>query len=327
MKNNLLKSVAAAATASALLFSTVTSFAAATATTVTKYNATSKKVDVTSSISGVAENTMVTYLASKAGTVKDAEDIVYIGQKTIDSTEKAEFSYTIDAGEVGKVLAKVKYGSNVDATAAALNDGDTSTTVQYGKLTTSGYGCDITAPEYIGNGEENVEVTVTPKPGYELKLVSVNGSELAADNTALTQKVDYKESGMEFVAVCAAKTDATATTPTVVSVREVDAKEGETQIGLVCHVSNTMADYKYGVYAKTTGSNEPFKLFSDDGFLEAVQVDDDGFFAVQILDDKAGGSVSLDNLTLVPACKIEKDGTSAIYTFDAATGNMTSVGN
>lgn len=326
MKNNLLKSVAAAATASALLFSTVTSFAA-TATTVTKYNATSKKVDVTSSISGVAENTMVTYLASKAGTVKDAEDIVYIGQKTIDSTEKAEFSYTIDAGEVGKVLAQVKYGSNVDATATALNNGDTSTTVQYGKLTTSGYGCDITAPEYIGNGEENVEVTVTPKPGYELKLVSVNGSELTDAATALTQKVDYKESGMEFVAVCAAKTDENATTPTVVSVREVDAKGDESQIGLVCHVNNKLAGYKYGVYAKTTGSNAPFSLFSDDGFLEAVQVDDDGFFAVQILDDKEDGSVSLGSLTLVPACKIEKDGTSTIYTFDAATGNMTSVGN
>lgn len=298
MKNNLLKSVAAAATASALLFSTVTSFAA-TATTVTTYRG-GNKVGVTSTITGAPVGKMITYLASsgKDGAVNSETDIKYIGQKTVPADGNVSFSYDIDGTTVGTTVATVRYGSDDAATATDLNK-DTARTVVYGALTVSKTNCEVNVDKTnIGNGE-SATVTVQPKAGYEMKMVSVNGAELS-DNTAATYTVPYAEN-MEFIAVCGAKATESGT-PFVVKLRDVDPLEGETSKGIVCHKADSVENVTYGVYAKTSAGTVLQMGDITDGFYAAVEVDNGGYYAIQIINDN-NSSIDLESITLYPAYK------------------------
>ena len=299
MKNNLLKSVAAAATASALLFSTVTSFAAATATTVTTYKS-GNKVGVTSTITGAPAGKMITYLASSGenGAVNTEKDIKYIGQKTVPADGNVSFSYDIDGATVGKTVATVRYGSDDAATATDLNN-DAARTVVYGALTVSKTNCEVNVDKTnIGNGE-SATVTVQPKAGYEMKMVSVNGAELS-DNTAATYTVPYAEN-MEFIAVCGAKATESGT-PFVVKLRDVDPLEGETSKGIVCHKADSVENVTYGVYAKTSAGTVLQMGDITDGFYAAVEVDNGGYYAIQIINDN-NSSIDLESITLYPAYK------------------------
>ena len=299
MKNNLLKSVAAAATASALLFSTVTSFAAATATTVTTYKS-GNKVGVTSTITGAPAGKMITYLASsgKNGAVNTEKDIKYIGQKTVPADGNVSFSYDIDGAKVGETVATVRYGSDDAATATDLNN-DAARTVVYGALTVSKTNCEVNVDKTnIGNGE-SATVTVQPKAGYEMKMVSVNGAELS-DNTAATYTVPYAKN-MEFIAVCGAKATESGT-PFVVKLRDVDPLEGETSKGIVCHKADSVENVTYGVYAKTSAGTVLQMGDITDGFYAAVEVDNGGYYAIQIINDN-NSSIDLESITLYPAYK------------------------
>lgn len=297
MKNNLLKSVAAAATASALLFSTVTSFAA-TANTVTTYTS-GRKVRVTSTITGAPVGKMITYLASsgKDGAVNTSTDIKYIGQKTVPTDGSAvEFSYDIDGANVGETVATVRYGSDDAATAVALNE-DASKTVVYGALTVSETNCEVKVDKTnIGNGD-SAKVTVEPKAGYEMKMVSINGAELS-NNIATTYTVPYAEN-MEFIAVCGAKNTESGT-PFVVKLRDVDPLENEISKGIVCHKFGSDEDVTYGVYAKNE-SGQVLKMGDiTDGFYPATTVDAGDYYAVQIIND-GNDATLLDGITLHPA--------------------------
>lgn len=298
MKNNLLKSVAAAATASALLFTTVTSFAA-TATTVTTYKGGSK-VRVTSTITGAPADKMITYLASsgKNGAVNTETDIKYIGQKTVPADGNVSFSYDIDDATVGTTVATVRYGSDDAATATDLNK-DTARTVVYGALTVSKTNCEVNVDKTnIGNGE-SATVTVQPNAGYEIKMVSINGAELS-DSTAATYTVPYAEN-MEFIAVCGAKVTEN-NSPFVVKLRDVDPLENETSKGIVCHKAGNNENIQYGVYAKAENGQVLKMGDIQDGFYPATTVDAGDYYAVQIINDGNDANL-LDGITLYPAYK------------------------
>lgn len=299
MKNNLLKSVAAAATASALLFSTVTSFAAATATTVTTYK-TGSKVNVASTITGAPAGKMITYLASSGenGAVNSEKDIKYIGQKTVPADGNVSFSYDIDGANVGETVATVRYGSDDAATATELNK-DASKTVVYGALTVSKTNCEVNVDKTnIGNGE-SATVTVQPNPGYEMKMVSINGAELS-DSTAATYTVPYAKN-MEFIAVCGAKVTEN-NSPFVVKLRDVDPLENETSKGIVCHKAGNNENIQYGVYAKAENGQVLKMGDIQDGFYPATTVDTGDYYAVQIINDGDDANL-LDGITLHPAYK------------------------
>ena len=315
MKNNLLKSVAAAATASALLFSTVTSFAAATATTVTTYSGST--VSVSSTITGVAANTMVTYLASanSDGSVSKSGDILYIGQKTSDGSNAITFNYNLPSSvtaTAGNVLAKVKYGASDKDTAKALNS-DASTEVKYGTLTIVKNNCDIsvngttlteeTTPS-IGNGE-TVVFGIEPSTGYEVKEVYLDGTPKTdvSDNKV---SVKYSSKDMELVVICGAvvKDDSAPVVVPVMSISETNVD----QVGLICHKTGNAESF--GVYATYGGNNTPFVMDSYNGYFPAT-VDEDGFYAVQILNDKDGYELP-DDLILVPAYRTSNN---EIYVF------------
>lgn len=323
MKNNLLKSVAAAATASALLFSTVTSFAAATATTVTTYKG-ANTVSVKSTISGVTSGTMVTYLASKNGTVNQASDILYIGQQTSAGND-IEFEYMLSSDKVtieaGKTLAEVKYGSDDTNTATALNAADTATTVAYGNLKVTTYGCTVSGVadgDAVGNGKP-VEVTITAKAGYEIDEVSVNG--VKQENAPVTVSVPYNKDGMELVAICKAKTENVTRAVKVMDITS-DNSQITKSVGIVCskHAGST-ANIEFGVYAKKADGTA-FALdsskYSDGFYPEASGLTgvDSSYYAV-ILD--LGDSS--ETVTLVPAYK-DDDG---IHVFSETDGTMSNI--
>lgn len=302
MKNNLLKSVAAAATASALLFSTVTSFAA-TATTVTTYRG-GNKVGVTSTITGAPVGKMITYLASSGtnGAVNSEKDIKYIGQKTVPADgSKVEFSYDIDGAKVGETVATVRYGSDDAATATDLNK-DASSAVVYGDLTVKAYGCTV-KPETatVGNGNP-VNVTIDSiQTGYELKEVWINGVKSEQNLSLLTYQVKYADN-MEFVAICGAKTDSAAATNVVAVNNYFDADTNT--VGVICnkYATTTDSSVKFGVVAVKDGNNDPYIMSSNmvDNFYEAgatVAGTEESYYAVELCcDDYA-------NLKLIPAYK------------------------
>ena len=312
MKNNLLKSVAAAATASALLFSTVTSFAdTPSATTVTTYSGST--VSVSSTITGVAANTMVTYLASaKAnGSVESSDDILYIGQKTSDGSNAITFNYNLPStvtATAGNVLAKVKYGASDEDTAKALNS-DAATEVKYGALAITKNNCTIKIGDTaltdnttatVGNGG-SVTVSFEADPGYAVKEVYLNGESNADAVTQGKIAVNYDKDGMELVVICGAVNKENSS-PAVVPVMSI-SEEGTDQVGLICHKTGTAKSF--GVYA-TLSNGAVFEMDSYKGYFPAT-VDEDGFYAVQIINDRTGYSFP-EGLSLKPAYETENDG-------------------
>lgn len=300
MKNNLLKSVAAAATASALLFSTVTSFAA-TAKTVTTYNADGT-VGVTSTIKGATKGQMITYLASsgKNGAVDTEKDIKYIGQQTVPESGEVTFSYKISGNDVAakKNIATVRYGSNDATTATELKTADLTNVVKYDNLTIKTYGCTATpSAATVGNGS-HVDITVAEEVGYKLDEVWVNGV-AASDITSKTFRVEYADN-MEFIAICSAKTDDVATASVVgVMPYKVDADK---VTGIVCgkYLATGVTGITFGVRAYKN-NNEPYKMdnMTDNFYAASADVDgaDSSYYAVELKSDE------YDTLKLVPAYK------------------------
>lgn len=273
MKNNLLKSVAAAATASALLFSTVTSFAA-TANTVTKYN-NDGTINIASTINGVASGTMVTYLASKNGSVATAEDIVYIGQQTADGTTPIRFVYNTKSGVT---QAEVKYGASDTATANDLNTSDTHKSAKVGNVTATAIGgCHITESDIkVGNGG-TATVHVTLDTGYEIVEAYVNG--VASETLGTTYEIPYAEN-MTFDVIAGA---VTGSATNVVKVMNTEIAGG---VGIVCHkYVPDGSTAEFGVYAELNGVPYNMDDSISDGFYAAasnVAGTDTSYYAVQL---------------------------------------------
>ena len=164
-----IKTIVSLTAASAMLLST-TAFAATTKT-VTKYSTTTGTT-VTSTVSGLTEGSMVTYLAVKGKdqpVSEDGDNIVYIGQKTVDNTNTATFSYTLSGQPtVGTTYATVKYGSSVDS----ITD---TNTIEVGSVK-------ITGDHYkIVSGDKNVglgdtsDLKFEAEAGYEIVDLRVAG--------------------------------------------------------------------------------------------------------------------------------------------------------
>lgn len=317
MKNNLLKSVAAAATASALLFSTVTSFAA-TATTVTTYKGGSK-VRVTSTITGAPADKMITYLASSGrnGAVNSEKEIKYIGQKTVPADGNVSFSYDIDGAKVGETVATVRYGSDDAATATDLNK-DTAKEIVCGALTITKNNCtvkinnvavtdDNASTFTIGNGE-NLTVNIEADAGYEVKEVYVNGKPKTLMES--TTNIEYDSTGTQLAVICGAVSD--ESNPRVVGVRSY-AEADKKMVGLLCSKSApTGSTVTFGVVAKTANNSAYVMDGRGEGnFYAATTVDDSSYYAVELFSEES-------DLTLIPAYK---DTQGSVHVFEDGSLN------
>lgn len=315
MKNNLLKTIAVIAIAVAMLATTVTSFAA-TATTVTTYSEDATAPHVVSTVSDVPQGVMVTYLASKNGTVSSKDDIVYIGQATSDGSTLIEFEYDALANPTAQIL----YGSNLADVATALN-GDAPVTISAsGVEITVDAGVesysvidseekDITDTKILGSTEDGT-LNVTLKAGYELASVTVNGVDVENPTSAISVKAG------DVVVVNTVDTSCPVNI-TAITVDEDDidkvvmydaakSKNGAYTVDdeldyeyLLCQITaGAEQAEEFGVYAKNADGTG-FELEDNGttgGYYPAIGATD-GYYAVLLAAEDMSG------VTLIPYCK------------------------
>jgi hypothetical protein len=297
MKNNLLKTVAVIAIAVAMLATSVTSFAA-TASTVTTYNEGTSKLHVVSTVSDVDAGVMVTYLATKKGSVSSNEDIVYIGQETAAGSPIV-FSY--DAPSAAITSAKLLYGSNLSDVATALN-GDPNNEVSVAGVTVTGTpeGTVITVTDSqtpgvvtdkLGNNEEG-SIEIDLPDFYELKSVKVDGNVIEDVTTNAFPVKGGSEVVVECVYIATSKVELDGAKEYFVQ----EIGEGDVTldtVGLVCKINGTGTGYTYGVYAEKSdgtafelevgGAVEGEETPLEAGFYPAViNAEDGGYYAVQL---------------------------------------------
>lgn len=172
-----IKTIVSLTAASAMLLST-TAFAATTTKTVTKYSTTG--TTVTSTVSDLTENSMVTYLAVKGdnqAVSENGDNIVYIGQETVGSSKSAKFEYKIN-GDIGVgTYATIKYGSNVDAISG-------TNTVNVGKaVVTWDQVVGTVTGEVLVGGDDEVEITLEAAANSEIVKITKNGVAIEIQNT------------------------------------------------------------------------------------------------------------------------------------------------
>jgi hypothetical protein len=160
-----------------MLLST-TAFAATTTKTVTKYSTTG--TTVTSTVSGLTENSMVTYLAVKGdnqAVSENGDNIVYIGQETVGSSKSAKFEYKINDNIGVGTYATIKYGSNVDAISG-------TNTVNVGKaVVTWDQVVGTVTGEVLVGGDDEVEITLEAAANSEIVKITKNGVAIEIQNT------------------------------------------------------------------------------------------------------------------------------------------------
>ena len=294
MKSNILKAVASVATATTLLVTSATCFAAEentvanTANTVTTYSdgAISVKSTVTA-----AENAMVTYLAStKAdGSVETKDDIVYITQWTSDGTAK-EVAYTLksDQAKVNNLSAVVKYGSDMSDVAAELNAADETKTVQVNGVTvTKDNGVEsVTGVEYVAIAGQT-EIGFTLAEGYMVDTITVNGEVVSVEGNVVV--VPYRENPTLDIKTKLTKAPVSAEETADLSKIDADItvyENGEKlpTLGKVVKLANVDETViEYGIYVEN--AEGAFKFNEEDtnnGYYPAAVANEDGYFAVNI---------------------------------------------
>lgn len=279
MKNSFLKTVASVVVATTLLFTTATCFAA-NANTVTTY--TNGEVQVTSTITDVPSGDMVTYLASKTGTVNDKSDVVYITQWTSDGSDKT-VSYTVKGATLGNVAAVVKYGSDVADTASALNTADTTKTVKVSQVTVTKDDGVASVTDGYATTSTAASITVELKSGYEFDTVEVNGSVVALTGSNVFQVPMVDNPTLEIVTKQA---QSSVNVATIQPLDNVDVYVDGTVIpslGIVAQITGTTTGVEYGIYVENASG--AFKFDANDtngGFYRAANANEDGYFAVNI---------------------------------------------
>ena len=183
MKSRKFKAVLAAVSAIAVLATAMTGFAAPTINSVTTYNLSTTKASVTTTVSGLVDQTAEVTLLVKTAVATDGVNgsgIAYIDQKPATGGSAA-FTYQLDKAALGNATTAVVTSGNDanEGTAtgnlgvAALADVDGAT-----------YTIDYTETAY-GSGDLKVHATVAAKPDYEITDIKVNGVSQGKEATAL----------------------------------------------------------------------------------------------------------------------------------------------
>lgn len=162
MKSRKLKAIFAALSATAIMATAMTGFAAATTT----YDAVNNKVIVTETVKADAGKE-VTYL------VKSNNQIVYIDQATADESGNATFSYKIAGGKLAEDLSTVAtFGTDG---ANAVTGGSPSLALKkFSDIDAEMY--TVTFTKAIAGNDDTAHATVAAKDGYEITDVKINGA-------------------------------------------------------------------------------------------------------------------------------------------------------
>lgn len=312
MRKKSLKTVALAATASMVLLSTANCFAA-TVNTTTKYNLSTDNITVTTNVTGMANDGMVTYLLTKdssAITSANASDnILYIEQKS-SANKTVDFEYTVAKSKMPTALTSVlKMGSNVSETFENI-----ANSLKFGNITvfadnatvalTNANGDPIDSKYVIGNGE-TVNLTATAKDGYSLVKVKVGSTEYQAGSAIeITGTGDPIE--VEVI---------TTSTSTNSVTKVADIKETGTLAGFVAKVIATDENARYGAILRLDGQPDEVIYALKAANTEAT-VADSSYYAVKITNS---GSAAKGNYKLIPFVEVNGDkteGTAITFTVD-----------
>ena len=181
MKSRKFKAVLAAVSAIAVLATAMTGFAA-TINSVTTYNLSTTKASVTTTVSGLEDQTAeVTLLVSAPGAGVNGSGISYIDQKAA-SDGTAEFTYQLDKAALSDATAAVVTSGN-DAGEAVTGD-DSLGVTPLADVNEAKYTIDYTETAY-GSGDLKVHATVAANSGYEITDIKVNGASQGKEATAL----------------------------------------------------------------------------------------------------------------------------------------------
>ncbi len=234
MKSRKFKAVLAAVSAIAVLATAMTGFAA-NVTTTTIYNADdADKVSVNVQVTGVTENSEVTYLVKSEGKGVNNSDIVYIDQKTANSAGVA-FNYQIAKSALNDTKSTVvTFGSDTDTiTGYAATLGITA----LNDVTGTGYTISFDEDYYADDAE--VTATVAATGEYEIKAVTVDGTPVP-NWTSFTVAVD----DISKIEVDAQLKDVT---PEVTDVNKSAVTEGGKVLNTVVMKVNAMPKSEVGV--------------------------------------------------------------------------------
>ena len=273
------------------MLSSMTAFAA-TQTTVTTYNSDTS-VNVLTTVSGIAADTIVTYLVAddvNNNKTADAGEIKYINQATANGTDAIKFGYAI-AGEhwaAGKAIADVKFGSDDAAVAGELNDDVVMFKgIEFIVKNTDGaevkYAAELSEADFIGKGDYDDNAVITALPGFDIVSVKI-GDVTYADGTEKPLQSAYKIGYEEKVEVTVS-----AITTTKVYLFEGEATDGydvyDSKTGLKLEVITGIGYYVGGPVQSAAIVFEGIDVDGahDDYTYDAVVGDEvSGYFAVQL---------------------------------------------
>lgn len=207
MKSSKLKATLAAVSAIAVMASASTSFAAATVTTKSTYNASSDKVSVEATVSDLEANKEVTYLVTG-----DSDNIVYIDQATLDGSGAATFSYKIDKTKIKNLTTKVTYGTDGNISAPKEADG-----LGFGNVTANAENATIKyytdsdckneiSGSIVAGKNETIYAKVEANAGYEITGITIG------DQTADLSKSVHELTAGQTITVT---TEETVVTPVI----------------------------------------------------------------------------------------------------------------
>ena len=261
----LIKTIVSLTAASAMLLST-TAFAATTKT-VTSYSASG--TTVTSTVSGLTENSMVTYLAVKGeneAVSANGDNIVYIGQETVGSSKSATFTYKLnEQPAVGATYATIKYGSNVDAISSTNTVSVAEVAVTYDEALVSVSG------NIVGEGQE-ANITIAAIGSNEIVKITKNGEEVEIQNT-------IKANVGDEIVVKAIPTEGNAAVYQLKGATLETASGEYTNSGIVRVIGNVGE-----VYFQFKNGDELYSMEGETKFSISDIVTGGGYYGVEVVD-------------------------------------------
>lgn len=269
MKSRKFKAVLAAVSAIAVLATAMTGFAATVETTTTYGIDDAEKVSVTVNVTGAGDNAEVTYLAETTdGTGVNNTKILYIDQKTADSSGNVTFDYKIAKGNLGATKATVvKMGTDSGVALTPEIDGLGIKAA----TTSSGEGYTISYGAYADDA--TVRVVINATTGYEIASVTYTGSNWTKGQLTL----DIPKAAIDSLVVVAQPTEFAPVAGNVMYVNNgATAVDGKYYVGAIIKVSgDAEAGVVYGDSRYPAndglGSYKAVKLQSDNPITGEVK--------------------------------------------------------
>lgn len=279
MRKKSLKTVALAATTSMVLLSTANCFAA-TVSTKTEYNLNANTVKVTTTVTNMKGDGMVTYLLTKDSNAITSDNassnILYIEQKS-SASNGVSFEYTVPKAKFDTGLnSSLKMGSNIS------EDFSTIDQVRYAALNVTGAdkaqvslmqnNTAISDDKILGKGEQ-ATLNVTAYTGYSIKSLTLDGNAVS-NNSIIT--------GTGAAMTLVVETEAVSSEPTIATVTATtnDTEFNTANAKFIAYVTANGKNVKYGAIVKHGSEEQKVYALKAAGTDASVSGSESAYFAM-----------------------------------------------